>query len=270
MVRCVTDQFPTGEVLDLQDLPRYWAVVDAAYRRARRAPMPPPYELTARRFDESQPAGHRAYIATERYLTVAMDNQRALVKLLEHHGATHSAPWSLLRPAFECGFFAAWVLDPTDGAVRRRRGLQVEVRDEIEQQNHIKAFASVPDATDLVAEAIAQRKARSEASYRRDAQALNVKWDTVRQKVNVVDELRKIRFLQPHEPGVRATFIATWRMLSGFEHGLGWAMLRGSNAKRRAEIPGGHVMELSMKDDAFVTAGKCTAWLMLEAAQRLE
>lgn len=264
------DMFTTGETLELGDLQRHWTDLEKAYSRLRRLPESHRMSsaLTARRFDEAQPAGTRAYFAAERYLGVAMDNHWALLSLLEHHGVTPSSPWSLLRPSFECAFLAGWVLDPDDGAQRRLRGLRLEVMDHRERLNHIKAFEKVPDVAALLDQAREGREA-AEAAYRADAEALGVKWQQVTQKVNVVDELPRLSWVQREEPIVSATMVAQWRMLSGYEHGLGWAMLRGSNATERVTIPGGAQMQLTVNDDAFKVAAQCVVWLLRSAISRL-
>ncbi len=90
------------------------------------------------------------------------------------------------------------------------------------------------------------------------------------QKVNVVDELPRLSWIAAEEPLVQATMVAQWRMLSGFEHGLGWAMLRGSDATEEVAIPGGAQMRLTINDDAFSVAAQCVVWLMRSALARLE
>jgi hypothetical protein len=267
----VTEHSEFGETLDLGDLPRYWQLVTERYERVQHLPRrPPAQELTARVFDEAQPAGHRVYFAADRYLSVAMDNHLALLALLEHHGASHSAPWSLLRPAFECGFFACWVLDPDDGLQRRRRGLWCEVADEAERQRHMESLSTAPETAKTVQAALARRRNGPEKTYRSEAQSLGLEWGLIRRRPNVVDELPKLRFLAQESALIRATMVANWRMLSGYEHGLGWALMHGSDAKIHAKIPGGQEMELTIKDDAFVNSAKATMWLLLEAIARLE
>ncbi|WP_121258589.1 hypothetical protein [Nocardioides ferulae] len=145
------DMVLTGDVMNLGELERHWADLDRAYRRYRRLPESSRMvRLTARRFDEAQPAGHRAYFAAERYLGVAMDNHWALLALLKHHGVTPSAPWSLLRPSFECSFLAGWVLDPSEGRQRRIRGLRLEILDERERLSHTRAFERLPEVAEMI------------------------------------------------------------------------------------------------------------------------
>ena len=60
---------------------------------------------------------------------------------------------------------------------------------------------------------------------------------------------------------------ATWRLLSGFEHGFGWALLSGTDREVEAYIPRGANLHLVIKDDAFVNAAKLTYFLLLSACR---
>jgi hypothetical protein len=99
---------PTGVLMDLGNLPDYWALLAGEFQTVENLPsLAEARLLSARAFDESQPAGHRAYMEAKRYLSVAEDNHEALLALLEQRGATLWAPWSLLRPIFEASFYAS-------------------------------------------------------------------------------------------------------------------------------------------------------------------
>lgn len=63
--------------------------------------------------------------------------------------------------------------------------------------------------------------------------------------------------------------VSCWRLLSGFEHGLGWAMLSGSDREVTAHIEGGAEMHLVISDESFVTAAKSTYFLLLAAGRLL-
>jgi hypothetical protein len=224
--------------------------------------------LTARAFDEAKPAGPRTYIEVERFLNVARDNHYALTGLLTKHGATVWAPYSLLRPIFETSFLAAWILDPADSANRRTRGLRCEVRDAREQRTHLASFEALPEVRDLIRQLEHRDEIGSMRTYRAEAAALGIRWDRLGQKVNLVDEIPKLSAVQA---GDLAPFVvATWRMLSGYEHGLSWASMRGSDTYRVAEIPGGVSMQMTINDDAFIMAGKTTYFLLLTACKLLE
>ena len=261
--------FKTGEELNLGNLPEYWAVLDAEFAECQA--LPPLAEnrlLSARAFDEAQPAGHRTYMAVSRYLTVARDNHDALLALLRHHGATVWAPWSLLRPIFESSFFAAWILDPSEGVERRFRGLRSEVLDAYEQRRHVAVFKSLPELAELIEQDEAKKDAGSFATYRAEADALGRTFAEVSTKVNVVDALRHLTFVNA-QPETGVWLEATWRQLSGFEHGLGWAMLRGSDRQVVAEVPGGSQIRVVVNDENFVNAAKMAYFLLLTACRLL-
>ncbi|GAA2114871.1 hypothetical protein [Nocardioides bigeumensis] len=259
-------------VLDLDNLPDYWELLDRRFAVIEALPdVAKTPRLTARRFDEAQTAGHRTYFAATRYLGVAMDNHRALVGLMKHVGAGYVAPWSLLRPLFEAAFFACWILDPETGLDRRRRGLRCEVNDERERKNHLEAFKGVPQVSRAITDELAERDRTVGRTYRAEAKELGLPWSRAGERVNVVRELSTLRFVRTsNDPVMLAMLVSTWRMLSGIEHGLGYALLRASKATTEAVVPGGFVTRLTIDDTAFVTAWKSTAYLLLVAFERLE
>jgi hypothetical protein len=201
-----------------------------------------------------------------RYLSVARDNHEALLALLEHRGATLWAPWSLLRPIFEASFFASWILDPDSGRDRRLRGLRCEVLDCCQQRAHRAAFKKLPEARRLIEDAERQQEQGSLAVYRADAAALAEPFDRVHQRINIVEELPKLSFVRGQ--GDFAAFLeGTWRLLSGFEHGLGWAILRGADRGAETKVPGGMDIVLSIKYEEFVLAAKVTYALLVNACR---
>lgn len=253
--------------MDLSNLPDYWALLARELQTLESLPsLSEARLLSARAFDESQPAGHRTYMEVQRYLGVARDNHEALLALLKHHGATLWAPWSLLRPIFEASFFASWILDPETGRDRRLRGLRCEVLDCYQQRAHRAAFKKLPEVRRLIEDAERQQEQGSLAVYRAEAAALAEPFDRVHQKVNVVVELPKLSFAKD-QTDFAAFLEGTWRLLSGFEHGLGWAMLRGGNRGAGIEVPGGMGMVLSIKDEEFVLAAKTTYALLVNACR---
>jgi hypothetical protein len=104
------------------------------------------------------------------------------------------------------------------------------------------------------------------ATYTSEATQLRMAWDRAHQKLNVIDELKRLSVagLSP-ETGPRLE--GTWRQLSGYEHGLGWAAMSGSSRKVTARVPGGADVLLVIDDAAFVNAAK-TAYLLLITACR--
>jgi hypothetical protein len=257
----------TGATMDLGNLHEYWRMVAQEFKALEA--LPSLHEgriLSARAFDESQVAGPRAYMGAERYLNVARDNHEALLALLEHHGATLWAPWSLLRPTFETSFLAAWILDPEDGRERRARGLRCEILDYNEQRNHRAAFKVLPEVRKLIEENERESEHGSLKTYKQEAAKLGWSFDKLRRKINTTDELRKLSFAREQRE-FTAFLEATWRLLSGFEHGLGWALLSGADRTIQAHIPGGVNLELVINDEQFVNAAKTTYFLLLSACR---
>jgi hypothetical protein len=260
---------PTGEELKLGNLPRFWQVVAEELAAVERLPpLATNRILSDRAFDESQPAGPRTYMAVDRYLGVAADNHEALLSVLEHHGATLWAPWSLLRPIFESSFMAAWILEPNDGQERRARGLRVEGVDAYEQRKRTAAFKAFDAIRQLIEDHEAETNAGAMATYKAEAAALGRRWDTVRAKVNVLDELSKMPFLRA-QPDMIPSLEATWRLLSGYEHGFGWALLRGSDKQVIGKIDGGSEIRLVMNDETFELAAKSAYFLLMRACRVL-
>jgi hypothetical protein len=263
----VRSSFPTDQKMNLGNLPDYWRLVGQEFKTLEGLPsLDANRLLSARAFDESQVAGPRTYMGAERYLNVARDNHEALLALLKHHGATLWAPWSLLRPAFETSFFAAWILDPEDGRERRARGLRCELIDFYEQRKHRAAFGVFPEVRKLL-EASDEEAERGRLNvYRTEAAALGRSFDKLHQKINVTAELPKLSFVKTQHQ--LAPFLeATWRQLSGFEHGFGWALLSGTDRKVEAHVPGGATLELVINDDVFVNAAKSTYFLLVSACR---
>jgi hypothetical protein len=258
---------PTGEKMDLGNLPDYWGMLAREFQTLENLPsLGKARLLSARAFDESQIAGPRTYMAVQRYLGAARDNHEALLAVLEHHGATLWAPWSLLRPIFEASFFATWILDPDSGRDRRLRGLRSEVLDCYQQRAHLAAFKKIPEVRNLVEDAERQQAQGSLAVYRDEAATLGVAFDRVHQKISITDELSKLTFVRGQRD-FAAFLEGTWRLLSGFEHGLGWAMLRGADRGGETELPGGKGIFLSINDEEFVNAAKVTYALLATACR---
>jgi hypothetical protein len=257
---------PIG-VLDLGNLPDYWVALNREFEIMENLPsLAEARLLSARAFDELQAAGLRTYMAAQRYLSVAKDNHEALLSLLEHRGATLWAPWSLMRPIFEASFFASWILDPASGRDRRLRGLRCEVMDCYQQRAHRAAFKKLPELRQLVDDAEQRLDQGSLAVYRAEAAALGESFDGLHQKINVVSELPKLSFVKAQDD-FAAFLEGTWRLLSGFEHGLGWAMLRGGDRGAETKIPGGLGVVLSINDAEFVLAAKTTYALLVNACR---
>jgi hypothetical protein len=130
-------------------------------------------------------------------------------------------------------------------------------------------FKAFPEVSKLIAERESADEQSSLQLYRSEAAELGVSFDRVHQSINVVDELPKLSFVRGS--GEFAPFLkATWRLLSGYEHGLGWALLKGSERRAAAKIPGGMNVELVIDDNEFVNAAKSTYFLFLSACRLLK
>lgn len=262
-------RIPTGQQIDWQNLPLYWKEVEDLVRDLERLweMRLSPTDLTARAFDEAQTSGIRTYIEATRYLTVAIDNHEALLSMLSSNGATVWAPWSLVRPMFESSFLAAWVLDPDDGLARRRRGLHLEVQDAKQQRLWLECFEHVPEMSKVVRAQLDKNARGSGATYKAEAAELGVRWDQLGAAVSVFDQLPKLSAVQSQGRSGAAFVQSTWRMLSGYEHGLMYAALGGSTQSAEVHIPGGKSVQLVISDDAIVNALKITYFLFLTAGR---
>jgi len=195
------------------------------------------------------------------------------LSLFNAHGVTPWSSWSLLRPIFESSFFATWILDPQDGRTRRIRGLTCELQDQRQRQLHTECLLGYPEVKKALEEG--KRKSEAEAgsmwTYRKEARELQVSWETVNNKrgVNVFDQLPRLTFATGNQD-FQMFLQATWRTLSGFEHGLGWALLRNSDRAVEAPLPGGALMRMTVNDDAWVNIAKMAYALLLEGLRLYE
>lgn len=130
--------------MDLGSVPSQWERIFALADDVERCEAPrSDLGFTARKYDESQPAGHRGYILAYGHIQAGLEHIDALRGLLQHHGATPRAPWTLMRAIFEAGFWTTWLMEPVDGLVRRQRGLRLEVRGMVERTNFYDDFLRV-------------------------------------------------------------------------------------------------------------------------------
>lgn len=263
-----TDE-PTGQ-LDLRDLRYRWRqceqLRDSAQQSAARWDS---RIVCPRSVDEPLVAGHRAYAAAERYLNTADENHEALVSLLEHHGATPTAPWNLLRPTFEAAFYALWLLSPQDTRERRRRGVRLEWLDDIEAEKfHRVALGNseVLEQLGILHETVAMPPIRENTeTYVKEADATGLPYSTTRHRrqvnrrparVNVEEELKG---LFPDEGLMSLAHAVTWKTLSGIQHSEAGALLRVTDRSTVGAYPGGQRLHLTINDGAFYLACLVTA-----------
>lgn len=220
-------------------------------------------DLTDRFVDQNLTAGHRVYVAASSHLSNAFEHHDALWALIySEFGMTPRAPWSLLRPIFESGFWATWVLDPRDSFARRRRGLRLELSDDREERAWINELP-LPDE----AKRAAGRGVDAERVYRAEAKELRLDWKDARRLPPVVEEIKLTALAKrDRERDLGAMLAATWRSLSGQQHGYPWALMRNSNMPEKIPVQGGFTGVVSVNDDAFIVAAKASYALLIEAA----
>jgi hypothetical protein len=257
-----------SEQVNLGNLPEYWQRVAELDEQANRVMQSwHSMEFTARFVDEAQTAGHRTYIGVTRLLNIAIDNQEAFQSLITTRGVTHWSQWNLLRPVFEASFYIIWVLDPDESRRRRMRGLRLEILDSKEQRNWIDSLKDAGLDEDVIA-ANAQHQARATQVYHTEAGELGLTRSQANQSVNIVTELPKLSFTREmYSDEFNKFLISTWRRLSGFQHGFGYALTAGADKGRSIPIPGGESLYISTNDQDLVNTCKIVSGFHIAALQ---
>jgi hypothetical protein len=102
--------------------------------------------------------------------------------------------------------------------------------------------------------------------YRDEAQALGVSWQAASQRPNVEQEIPKLQHIVDlADPLILHMTVAAWKQLSGFQHGLMYAIVGGSAVSREFEIPGGALVRVTMRDQDFGIAMQQAALMQLWA-----
>lgn len=84
--------------------------------------------------------------------------------------------------------------------------------------------------------------------------------------MNLVDEIPKLQtLLASYGAQGAALFVSTWRRLSGFQHGMSYALQAGSKSTRSIKIPGGEHVFLTIDDEDFINTAKFTAAMQVAA-----
>lgn len=261
------DDIPTSD-MDLGRLPGIWEGLDKVWNLARQhADANFDLTITDRKTDLAQTSGHRVYTEAWRKIQCAMDNHFALLSLLEYHGVTLWAPWNMLRPSFEAAFYAVWVLEPELSLDRRRRALRLEVIDEMERLKFYEELTHVRGAGGREsADRLAERRAQVTPTYQAEAVLLDLTWQQTKASVNIRDELGRLHIVT-NDIGMDTTsfYRATWRSLSGYQHGHGYAAMLGSDITLMAKTPGGRVVRMEVNDENFQSSAQATAYLMISA-----
>jgi hypothetical protein len=247
--------------LDLGEVPRQWDVIFRLADEVDQCEQSVDQGLTARKFDQSHNGGHRGYILASGHIQSGLEHIEAMRSLLEHHGATPRAPWTLLRAVFESGFWATWLMEPTDGLVRRRRGLQLEVRGMVERTNFYDDFLRA-DPTERAR--VAAGHANHEKTYRAEATALGLEWGQAKNRIVLLDELKKLWLVRNLETELQGPTLAIWRSLSGMQHGYTYALLLHSDTDSEQPILGGQLARLTIKDSAFQALASSANLMLIE------
>lgn len=250
--------------LHLGNLPTLWAGLDLLEHRMQAegdrhlAGM----DFTDRRFDEASKTGRRAYIQAHGLISVARDNQKALEEMLRG-GVRPYAPWNLIRPAFEAGFYAVWMLEPDESRERLRRALRLAWDQErthgvrLALKTEIAGLGGHPQV--LAAE---QRDREIKKAYLVEAHAIGLSQKQVTQNPNLTQEILRLASATSTESKFH---LLTWRELSGIQHADMGAALGVSDAKYRLQIPGGYSAVVSINDESFVRACYSSVSMQLTA-----
>ena len=254
--------------LELGDLPRRWRKLEYLQRRANAVSESSPPQITRSQVDESRVGGHRLYAGVERALGAAEDCNLALQSLLQHHGATQTAMWALLRTQLEAAFWALWPIDPEDSSQRVLRGIRVEWRDDRQSMTYFREFAEDRSFPFVDSD---RRKAREQAAdtnastYRAEAAANGESWRAP-PNIIITDELTRLSQIQ--EPGWGSMLRGTWRSLAGLQHVSAGALLRVSDQVPLEPIAGGSRILISPADEAFHQLASPTVILHMAALAR--
>lgn len=218
-------------------------------------------DLTDRRFDSSHRAGQRAYITASGLIRLAREHQFLLARtMIGPHavGVYPHATLNLIRPAFEASLTAFWLLDPDDSRTRVLRGLRQCWEDHRQSNSWAEEMLASPLATRETREGVFKKEAEIAKRYHEDADHFRIKWDKVRQKVNLVDEIKTLSTVQD-DAEFRQGLKVTWRQLSGVQHGLSYATLRSGQRIGEVPIPGGSEATIVTDDEWLLTACRMSA-----------
>ena len=258
-----SEQFGT---LDLTRINRVWSAIEQlqpALERADAFNARPGATFTARRFDEAQAAGQRTYILCGQLLASALDHHFALRDLLlGEHGLTPFAPWTLMRSVFEASVLVHWILEPTSGLERRRRGLRRTCVDLKERKNWMDAAV---EGSEVEAAKAAKRHAEVTRIYQAEAADLGIPWSQVHQTMKMTEELPRLDVVRALFEDQASFSVVIWRWLSGHAHGFGYATVASSTVERSVKIPGGQAVVVTVGDESFTAISMMTAMMLLKA-----
>lgn len=259
----------TGQHLNLGGIRPIWEAIDTCHERYVETLNGTDFSGTPY-FDESQDRSKlRAYLVADRLLGFALDNHWALQNLLFCHGATHAAPWSLLRPAFECGFLAAWVLDPSDSVERIKRALRVDAHDYDELRKYANTLAEVPGESRGAEEIIASISAETGDELKELVASFGMEWDQAKAGVAVMNEIQNLALLDSDSSGISMSLTKlAWRLVSGLEHGHAYALQQGSSVFVTSESSTKIEQMVGLGEGAFTMCCQATGQMIVQALTR--
>lgn len=255
---------PAGTA-DLTPLMKYREVVDRLTEQLNQADdfhRRKTGSITPRFIDEPQTAGHRPYFFARSHISGALEHFDVLWNLITGEaGITPRAPYSLMRPIFEHGFWAQWVLDPNDSRVRRQRGLIGEVLD----RKNRRAWSEVYDLEDEIVDKMRLSHEKVIEVYRAEAAELRLPWKRAGEKPNLVQEIPRLVAVRRLESELGSMFVGGWRILSGLNHGALFALQVVSDLEDERKIERGAHVKVSVGDDWFMFNARLSFSMMAEA-----
>lgn len=266
----------TAEVFDGSELVPQWQALNELEQLMHAANIE--YEqnniLTDRRFDSNDRPGRRLYLETAALIGIARENQHLLERTMTgDRGAVYPrATLNLIRPSFEAAITAYWMLDP-DGALERKlRGLRHSFEDHRQAVSSSSELLDHPDtglvSTEDAAQAHAQ-EADISKRFRDDADHLRLVWRTQIKNpkgMNIRDDLAKLSAVQG-QPLLRQFLRYNWRLLSGVQHGLGYASVKAGQRLGEVVVPGGIHTVLVSNDSTLMNACKASVFVQARAME---
>lgn len=257
----VGERTQTEIPVDLGDLTHHWEVTDLLFREYDKLPanaFGP--ELIDRFIDEQQTAGHRVYIGAASHLDNAREHLDLLRHLLTQVGPTPRVPWTLMRSVFESSFWANWLLEPQTSFERRWRALRLEVSGHKERRNF---YADYYKAYPEEAERTAAHNLTHEKVYRSEIEAMGKTWGDANQKINVHRELAELRVVKDLPLTLESQAVASWRALSGMQHGHAYALMHLSDVVDGPVILGGRTGTVTIGDAPLQIVGTISHILLV-------
>jgi hypothetical protein len=261
----VGERKETDVPVDLGDLTHQWEVTDLLFRRYDELPsnaFGP--ELFDRFIDEQQVAGHRVYIGAAAHLDNAREHLDLLRMLLTQVGPTPRVPWTLMRSVFESSFWANWLLEPPTSFERRWRALRLEVSGHKERKNfYADYYRAHPDESARTVE----HNLGHEKVFRAEIDSMSKTWTEANQSINVHQEIAKLAVVK--EMGAtQSQAVASWRVLSGMQHGHVYALLHLSDVVDGTQILGGRTGTVTIGDAPLHIVGSVTHILLVTALSK--